>query len=310
METLQQLARRIDGARKLLSVVRTMKTLAALNLRHDEEAVVSIAAYRETVETGLRMLFHEHPEHIPSGVAPAAGERLGVVALGSDQGMCGGFNERLVTHLTDYLAGRPEPSKVVLLVVGQRLAGGLEEAGPAAEACEPVPSSVAGIDPVVRRILVRVEGWQAQRRVDRVLLAYNRATPRAASLPAGSAERLGHALGEPTVERLLPPDPAWLASLQTRRWPSRSLPVVTMAPDALLAALVRELLFAAFFSACAQSMASENASRLAAMESAQRNVEDRLDELHHQFHAVRQSSITAELLELVSGFEAAGVAQA
>jgi len=51
-------------------------------------------------------------------------------------------------------------------------------------------------------------------------------------------------------------------------------------------------------------MASENASRLTAMQKAEENIEERLDNLNAQFNRQRQNSITEELLDIVAGFEA------
>jgi F-type H+-transporting ATPase subunit gamma len=58
------------------------------------------------------------------------------------------------------------------------------------------------------------------------------------------------------------------------------------------------------FKACAESLASENASRLAAMQRAEKNIDELLDDLSHKFHSLRQSSIDEELFDVVSGFEA------
>ena len=54
----------------------------------------------------------------------------------------------------------------------------------------------------------------------------------------------------------------------------------------------------------ADSIASENASRLTAMQRAEKNIEELLDDLNHEFHSLRQSSIDEELFDVVSGFEA------
>ena len=54
--TLDMLERQISSAEDLASVVRTMKTLAAVSIRQYEEAVESLRDYRRTVEDGLRML--------------------------------------------------------------------------------------------------------------------------------------------------------------------------------------------------------------------------------------------------------------
>ena len=58
------------------------------------------------------------------------------------------------------------------------------------------------------------------------------------------------------------------------------------------------------FRACAESLASENASRLAAMDRAEKNIKDLLETLQSSFHSLRQSGIDEELFDVTSGFEA------
>jgi hypothetical protein len=53
-----------------------------------------------------------------------------------------------------------------------------------------------------------------------------------------------------------------------------------------------------------RTLASENASRLAAMERADKNIDELLANLHGTFHRLRQSGIDEELLDVISGFEA------
>jgi F-type H+-transporting ATPase subunit gamma len=74
-----------------------------------------------------------------------------------------------------------------------------------------------------------------------------------------------------------------------------------------LRALIREYLFISLFRACAESLASENASRLAAMQRADKNIDELLDDLNRTFHLLRQSSIDEELFDVISGFEALSV---
>jgi F-type H+-transporting ATPase subunit gamma len=71
-----------------------------------------------------------------------------------------------------------------------------------------------------------------------------------------------------------------------------------------LRALIREYLFISLFRACAESLASENASRLAAMERADKNITDLLALLNETFHRLRQSGIDEELFDVIAGFEA------
>jgi F-type H+-transporting ATPase subunit gamma len=74
--------------------------------------------------------------------------------------------------------------------------------------------------------------------------------------------------------------------------------------DRLFSALVQEYLLVSLFRAFAESLASENASRLASMQGAERNIEEQLEELTQRYHQRRQMAITEELLDIVTGFEA------
>jgi F-type H+-transporting ATPase subunit gamma len=77
-----------------------------------------------------------------------------------------------------------------------------------------------------------------------------------------------------------------------------------MDTERLFHALIREYLFVSLFRAFAESLASENAARLASMQVAERNIEDRLKALNAQFHQCRQTTVTSELLDIISAFEA------
>ena len=74
--------------------------------------------------------------------------------------------------------------------------------------------------------------------------------------------------------------------------------------DTVQWALIREYLFVSLFKACAESLASENASRLAAMQRAEKNIDDMLEELSRLYNSRRQSDIDEELFDVVSGFNA------
>lgn len=105
-------------------------------------------------------------------------------------------------------------------------------------------------------------------------------------------------------QRLLPLDDVWRRDLAGIRWPTHNLPEVMNDSEQTLLALVREYLFVSLFRACAESLASENASRLAAMQRAEKNIDELLEDLNRTFHRLRQSGIDEELFDVVSGFEA------
>jgi F-type H+-transporting ATPase subunit gamma len=74
--------------------------------------------------------------------------------------------------------------------------------------------------------------------------------------------------------------------------------------EATLLAFVREYLFVSLFKACAESLTSENASRLVAMQRAEKNIDELLDDLNRSFQRLRQRDIDEELFDVIAGFEA------
>src|SRR5690606_12355071 len=123
-QTLESMRGRIENAEDLHAVVRVMKALAAASVRQYETAVESLAEYERTIEAGVQIVRHNRPEAI-AAQNPAA-RRWGVIVFGSDQGMCGSFNEQVATFALaqlDTLAGAPEDRSI--LAVGSRVVGRL-----------------------------------------------------------------------------------------------------------------------------------------------------------------------------------------
>ena len=287
-QTLESMRRRIESAEDLYAVVRMMKALAAASIRQYERAVESLAEYDRTIEAGLQIILSNRPEAIAGESSP--GQRWGFIIFGSDQGMCGSFNEQVATFALEQINALAEKEEDrTVLVVGARLVGRLEDAGCAVSERFPLPSTVSGITSEIYDVLLKVEELRFQKGIDRFLLVHHKP-----SAPAGSW---------PSKLQLLPIDPTWLGSLAARSWASRSLPTFTMDWHRLCSALIRQYRFIALYRAFAESLASENASRLASMQAAEKNIESHLSRLTADYHRERQQSITEELLDIVAGFE-------
>lgn len=292
METVESLKRRIHTAEDLHSVVRTMKALAAVNIRQLENAVESLADYFRTIELGLRVVIGQ-PGRQAFTARTASQQSLGAIVFGSDQGMCGPLNDQIVAHVLEQLKGdASHPGERCILTVGTRAGARLQDAGQAVEAMLPIASSLSGITPLVQDVLMQVEQWHMSLQTDRIIVFY--------------CEHLSRSSYRVRSLNLLPIDRGWLDDLGKQEWPTNVLPTFTIEPDKLFSSLVRQYLFVSLYRACAESMASENASRLAAMRGAERNIGDRIIELTAKFHQRRQMSITEELLDIASGFEALG----
>jgi F-type H+-transporting ATPase subunit gamma len=178
----------------------------------------------------------------------------------------------------------------MIWTVGERMRALVTDAGLPRPVNFSVPIAIDGITPLVGRILVAIEAHLKHDENCEIYLFHNE--PRAAS---------GY---QPVGKRLLPLDRTWERDLARLPWPSKRLPQVIGDTGAALAAFIRGYLFVLVFQACAQSLASENASRLAAMQRAEQNIADLLSDLTRNYHRLRQESIDEELREVISGYEA------
>ena len=287
-ETLENLRQKMSVAGKLESVVRTMKALAASNIGQYESAVRALADYDRTVELGLVAFFRlggeaagaERPDRMDKSA-------VGAVVFGSDQGLVGKFNEMLVNFTVDTLGVLPGEKKV--WAVGERVHARLKDDGLPPAGVFAVPNSVTAITPLVGHILSACEMQRQKGEVGQIYLFHNRPKP--------------GAIYEPVTQRLLPLDEKWRRKLTKVRWPTVNLPEVLMNDMTTLQALIREYLFVSMYKACAESLAAENASRLAAMQRADKNIAELLEDLNGSFNSLRQRGIDEELFDVISGYE-------
>lgn len=298
MTTLTALRRQIDSAVDLESVVRTMKASAASAIGQYEKSVAALTDYSRTVEAGLGVCLRaaEPPgqqmqlfnKHADGGVVHA-------IVFGSDQGLVGRFNEAVVDHALAALSRRSvnPKTRVKIWAVGERVQARLVDAGISPEGSFAVPRSVELITRLVGQILLSSQ-LPYGRAIGEVhgatlMLFYNRLTTSGYT---------------PVNQRLLPLDEAWQRELTSQVWPAAQLPQVLGDAAQALPAFIREHLFVSLFRASAESLASENASRLAAMQRADRNIGQLLQTLQANFHQLRQTGIDEELFDVIAGFDA------
>ncbi len=290
MQTTESLKRRMKSAGDLLSVVKTMKALAAVSIRQYQKAVESLTDYNSTVEMGLQIVLKERMGATTKKRGSEV-KRLGAIVFGSDQGLCGQLNDQISVFTLDHMKEMSiKKDNRMILSVGARVADYLEDAGQTVNELMITPSSTAGITPLVQEIIMIIDEWHFRHQIDHFMLYYNK--------------YLSGATYRAHMVQLLPVNREWLKEISRKKWDSKSLPIFRMDGDRIFSSLIREYLFVSLYRAFAESLASENASRLASMQNAEKNIEEQMQELHVQFHRTRQMTITEELLDIVAGFEA------
>jgi F-type H+-transporting ATPase subunit gamma len=287
METLAQIRRKLEGAEDLKSVVRTMKAMAASNIGQYEQAGKALGDYNRTVALGIIAYFHERIEQ--EKISETKHQNTYAIVFGSDQGLVGQFNNTLVDFVKTQL-NKLEGEKIIW-AIGERVKSVLLDRGFILRNLFHVPNSVDGITPLVTQILLKSEESINLKEADHIYIFYNQ--------PNSSG--IGYT---PVKQQLLPLNRDWKLNFSELKWPTKMPPQVAGGEKATLLALIREYLFVSLYRASAESLASENASRLLAMQRAEKNIEELLENLNRTYNNIRQSMIDDELFDVISGFEA------
>jgi F-type H+-transporting ATPase subunit gamma len=289
MQTQETLKRRMNSTKDIKSVVKTMKSLAAVSIRQYERAVESLNEYTRTIELGMQVVLQGH--HLPQLKATGGDRKTAAVVFGSDQGMVGQFNDDVALFAVQTMNDmKTRPDVRLFLCIGDRVSVRLGDLGQSVQNVLRVPGGATGIGWAVQEILFTLDEWRGSAGVSHVFLFHH--TP-----VRGSSSK-------PRSVRLLPVGERRFEELSKRKWESRVLPWYSMKREALFGSLVRQFVYVFLYRALAESLASENAQRLAAMQAAEKNIDDRIAELSLEYHRVRQSAITSELMDIMAGFEA------
>jgi F-type H+-transporting ATPase subunit gamma len=303
-ETPERLTHQIAVAGELHSVVRTMKALAAANIGQYEQAVRSLQEYDGSVQLGLAECIRELPgfagasvgsggsvgsaASAASAVGSPRGGSCGLVIFGSDQGLVGQFNTMLLEFVRRRLPSLAERKSCWL--IGERLYSEWEIPEIQVNGHYTVPLAVSGITPLIRDLLRGIDRQRVSGAAGDVYVVHQR--------PVGQSRY------EPVMQQLLPLSGAWAEALSTLRWPGGRRPELIGGAALNGPRLIREYLFVSFYKACAESLASENAARLAAMQHAEKNIDEMQDQLIHTYQRLRQEAIDEELFDVVFGSEA------
>jgi len=295
-DSLANLRRKIGSAGELLSVVRTMKAIAAASVSDYEKSVVALADYYKTVQLGLHVclkqqLLHQKANAVKTTATTGKAKLITVVIFGSEQGLVGQFNNAIVDFMIEKMVTMSV--KPTIWTVGERVYARLIDSDFQPSSQFVVPTSVKAIGALVTEILLQCETLQNQHPGTQFFLFYNRLTT--------------NGLYKPTYQQLLPLDQKWQDDLIGIKWPSANLSEVVGDCLGTMRSLISEYLFVSIFRACAESLASENSSRLSSMQRADKNIAELLSALNGRFHKLRQSAIDDELFDVISGFEALNV---
>jgi F-type H+-transporting ATPase subunit gamma len=286
MASLQDIRRRIRSVKNTQQVTKAMKMISAVKLRKSQERLMAMRPYatklnemvgQVVARSGARDAGAAASPLAQAFFSPREENRIHLVVMAGDKGLCGGFNANLLKTADAFL--RERPGKLAALdVVGKRTAEWAKKSGLAAskESVALGPNDFAN---VARDIAERAAIGYENGKIDALYLAYN---------------YFGSAVSQtPKVVRAFPPMETPAAG--------GVLHLLEPDPDTVLREMLPHFVETEVYRAMLESSASEHAARMAAMDKATGNASEMIDKLTLHMNKVRQAAITNQIIEVVSG---------
>ncbi|MFQ5926240.1 MAG: ATP synthase F1 subunit gamma [Terriglobia bacterium] len=312
MPTLIDYRRRVRSVRNTQKITRAMKLVSAAKLRRAQERIFAARPYARLMLEVLRSLavrarigqaeVRTHPL-----LVKRPEERLLVLLLSGDKGLCGPFNTNIIRTAQNFLAQERNGFEPQLMTIGKKGRDFYRRRGRAVRA-EWIGLFLRRVEyEHAREIAARVIELYSHAEIDAVYLIYNefksilaqrllveKLLPLEGILPTRAA---GIAVrgAEPIATAPAPPEPEG-----RRRGPARAEPP-PLAPKAFGVDYIYEQPPAALFNVLLESAAAEQAARMTAMDAATNNAAEMIEQLTLEMNKIRQAQITREIIEIVSG---------
>jgi len=290
MPNLKDIQTRIRSVKKTRQITAAMKLVASAKLKRATDAVNAARPYQQHLEKVLRKVAQSAGSDVDEPLLDTRAdiERICVVVLTTDRGLCGGFNNNMIRQLQPWMQEKAAAgAEVYIRVYGRKGAGAFKRTDFTEE--EPVVNwtNEPKMD-VVSQIADTVTKDFIEGRVDQVYLVYNEfvnvltQTPRYLQLlPIGVEDE----------DEEVAPGPEY-----------RFEPTAPEIVSHLLPLYVRTVILQGLL----ETGAGSQAARMTAMDNATRNADDLINDLTLQFNRARQAAITTEIIEIVSGAQALG----
>ncbi len=292
MANVQDFRTRIRSVRSTQQITRAMKLVAASRLRRSQERILAARPYaRKMAEVLASLAKRANPEKHPL-LARREEKRVLLVVISADKGLCGSFNTNILNR-AKYFLDEPGERGIQVDIIGKKARDWFRRRTYATRG-------------VITDLFRNVTLAQAKEiasdlmrgfvpgEFDAVYLLYN-------EFKSVMQQRI-------VVERLLPIPRETFA--ETAAGPGQAAPAPPLdyiyepGDEQIFAALLPKHVEIQVYRSLLESSAAEQGARMTAMDNATRNAGDMIASLTLQMNKIRQSSITKEILEVVSGAEA------
>jgi F-type H+-transporting ATPase subunit gamma len=285
MANVRDIRRRIRSAKNIQQITRAMKFVAAARLRKAQERVIAARPYARQMLAVLNSVATRVPDRAHPLLAMRGDEKIELVVISADKGLCGGYNTNILREAMAFLA-RNADKQVELNVLGKR-ARDFFRRRPFAVRHEAVNVLHKPTFAEAAAIAGELIGDFERGEQDQVWLVYN-------EFKSVVQQRV-------VVEPLLP-----IRRLENPDELGRLEYLYDEPPVTIFNHLLPKHVEAQVYRALLEAAASEQGARMTAMDAATNNATEMIGNLTLYANKVRQAGITKELIEVVSGAASAG----
>jgi F-type H+-transporting ATPase subunit gamma len=280
MPALVDIRRRIRSVKNTQQITKAMKMVSAAKLRRAQDAMFAARPYARKMMEVLSSMAARAEETAHPLLEPREGERILLVLVTADKGLCGGFNANIIRAAVRFLQDK-RPDAVALELLGRKGRDFFRRRH------YRVRSEQVGLFQALRydtaqKIARGLIKAFTEREVDQVYLVYN-------EFKSVIQQRV-------IVERLLPIERKAIEPQE----PALDY-LYEPGPEKIYAEMLPKHVEVQVWRALLESAAAEHGARMAAMDAATRNAGDMIDRLTLYMNKVRQAAITKEIIEVVSG---------
>ena len=288
--TLENLKKRIKSTTDLRDIVSTMKLLSSVSIGPYEKALISLKEYGKTLESAFLGLILNEKNITPPPLPKEKSFKTIAILIGTDNGLVGKFNRDVINYADSYFkAHEYDPNALIYLCIGKRISALLNTRQELLAASYPISNSLKEIASIASEILKKTDEIIIQQKVKQVLIFYNHRE-------AGQQQKT-------SKRQLIPLPKNTFSALKQKRWEGKSFPLITANKEALFSALSHEFLTITLTGVLTASLAAEHYARMVNMQQAEKNIDESLETMNLEYQQARQTAITDELIDIVSGAE-------
>ncbi len=284
MPSLKQIKRRITSVKSTQQITRAMKMVAAAKLRRAQENIIKARPYSFKLRDLIKDLSGRCDRSQHPLLAVRDTKEIGVVVVTADRGFCGSFNTNIIKRAVKEIESFEEIDPTIqMMTIGKKGSDYFKKRGynVLQEHNQLFNDLHFGVATAIGESLI---DFYVQEKLDRIYLIYN-------EFKSAIQQNI-------VVEQLLPIVP------EESEEEECGIDFL-YEPDALtvLSNILPLYINMQMWRVFLESNAAEHGARMTAMENATNNAIELIDSLTLQYNKARQSKITTELLEVVSGAE-------